>query len=115
MRPQGSPVELERRRLRAIALLEQGLLPHEVAERVGVDRRSVRRWKRTYRRRGHTGLKARPVPGRPPKLTAAQRRTWAAGFSGAQKRSASPPPCGPASESCSSSASASTSPIIRIM
>lgn len=75
MRPQGSPAELERRRLRAIALLAQGLLPHEVAERVGVDRRSVRRWKRAYRRRGREGLKARPVPGRPPKLTAAQRRT----------------------------------------
>src|SRR3972149_1116789 len=75
MRPQGSPAELERRRLRAIALLDQGLLPHEVAERVGVDRRSVRRWKRAYRRRGRDGLKARPVPGRPPKLTTAQHRT----------------------------------------
>lgn len=75
MRPQGSPAELERRRLRAIALLDQGLLPHEVAERVGVDRRSVRRWKRAYRRKGRDGLKARPAPGRPPKLTAGQRRT----------------------------------------
>lgn len=75
MRPQGSPVELERRRLRAIALLEQGLRPHEVAERVGVDRRSVRRWHRAYRRRGRDGVKARPVPGRPPKLTAVQRRS----------------------------------------
>lgn len=75
MRPQGSPAELERRRLRAIALLERGLLPHEVAERLGVDRRSVRRWKRAYRRRGHAGLQARPAPGRPAKLNARQRRT----------------------------------------
>ncbi len=75
MRPQGSPVELERRRLRAISLLDQGLLPHEVAERVGVDRRSIRRWKRAYRRRGRAGVKARPASGRPPKLTAGQRRT----------------------------------------
>ncbi len=75
MRPPGSPAELERRRLRAIALLEQGLSPHEVAERLGVDRRSVRRWKQAYRRRGVAGLRARPVPGRPPKLTARQRRT----------------------------------------
>ncbi len=75
MRPQGSPAELERRRLRAIALLNQSLLPHEVAERLGVDRRSVRRWKRAYRRKGRAGLKARPIPGRPPKLTARQRDT----------------------------------------
>jgi len=77
MRPQGSPAELERRRFRAVALLEQGLLPHEVAERLGVDRRSVRRWKRAYRRRGRAGLQARPAPGRPAKLTARQRRTLA--------------------------------------
>jgi len=75
MRPPGSPAELERRRLRAIALLEQGLSPHEVAERLGVDRRSVRRWKQAYRRRGVAGLRARPTPGRPPKLTVRQRRT----------------------------------------
>lgn len=74
MRPQGSPAELERRRLRAIALLDQGLLPHEVAERVRVDRRSVRRWKRAYRHHGRKGLKACPAPGRPPELTARQRR-----------------------------------------
>ena len=75
MRPQGSPAELERRRLRAIMLLDHGLLPHEVAERLGVDRRSVRRWKRAYRRQGRAGVKARPVPGRPPKVTARQRDT----------------------------------------
>ena len=45
MRPSGSPEELERRRLRALSLLGEGLLPAEVARRVGVDRRSVRRWK----------------------------------------------------------------------
>ena len=45
MRPTGSPEELERRRLRALALLKAGLLPSEVARRGGVDRRSVRRWK----------------------------------------------------------------------
>jgi hypothetical protein len=43
MRPTGSPEELEHRRLRALALLKEGLLPSEVARRVGVDRRSVRR------------------------------------------------------------------------
>lgn len=74
MRPQGSPAELERRRVRAIELLQRDVPVHAVAERLGVDRRSVRRWKRAYRRRGRAGLEARPAAGRPPKLTAAQRR-----------------------------------------
>lgn len=43
--------------------------PGEVAERLGVDRRSVRRWKAAYREKGPEALKARPAPGRPPKLT----------------------------------------------
>ena len=77
MRPQGSPAELERRRLRAIALLQRATPVHVVAERVGVDRRSVRRWKRAYRKAGRRGLRACPVPGRPPELTALQRRRLA--------------------------------------
>ena len=74
MRPQGSPAELERRRMRAIAMLDRQLPVHVVAERLGVDRRSVRRWKRAHRRRGALGLKARPAPGRPSKLSPGQRR-----------------------------------------
>jgi transposase len=74
MRPQGSPAELERRRLRAIDLLQRDLPVHVVAERLGVDRRSVRRWKRAYRGQGRAGLRARLVSGRPPKLTATQRK-----------------------------------------
>ena len=42
MRAFGAPAELQRRRERAINLLEQGYQPVEVAERIGVDRRSVR-------------------------------------------------------------------------
>lgn len=68
MRPEGSPEELERRRLRALALLEEGLQPVVVAQRLGVDRRSVRRWKAAARRGGAQALAARPAPGRPPKL-----------------------------------------------
>jgi transposase len=75
MRPQGSPADLERRRTQAIDLLEQDVPVHVVADRLGVDRRSVRRWKRAFRRRGRAGLAARPVPGRPPKLTVRQRHT----------------------------------------
>ena len=74
MRPTGSPQELERRRVRALALLKEGLLPVEVARRVGVDRRSVRRWKRAARRRGEAGVRAKPAPGRPPKLGPEHKR-----------------------------------------
>ncbi len=74
MRPHGSPAELERRRCRALGFLRQGVEPHVVAERLGVDRRSVRRWKRTYRLQGSAGLRARPASGRPPKLSPRQLR-----------------------------------------
>lgn len=68
MRPPGSPGTLERRRRRAIKLLEAGLQPVEVARQLGVDRRSVRRWKAAYRKRGDTGIRAQPAPGRPAAL-----------------------------------------------
>ncbi len=73
MRPSGSPEELERRRRRAIALLQQGLAPVEVARHVGVDRRSVRRWRASHDRAGPIGVGAKPAPGRPPKLDARRR------------------------------------------
>jgi len=68
MRPHGSPEELEHRRQRALTLLDEGLQPVEVAQRLGVDRRSVRRWKAAVRRGGPSALAARPASGRPPKL-----------------------------------------------
>ena len=74
MRPHGRPAELERGRRRALELLRQGVEPHVVAERFRVDRRSVRRWKRTYRLQGSVGLRAQPASGRPPKLSSRQLR-----------------------------------------
>lgn len=74
MRPTGSPRELERRRFRALELLRQGYPPVDVARQLGVDRRSVRRWQASFRRRGARGLKARPAPGRPPRLQPPQKR-----------------------------------------
>ncbi len=68
MRPMGSPEELERRRQRAIELLKQGHGPTAIAQRLGVDRRSVRRWKAAYRRGRLAGIAARPAPGRPPRI-----------------------------------------------
>lgn len=72
MRPPGSPEELERRRRRAIALLGAGQSPVEVARIMGVDRRSVRRWKAAHHRAGIRALRARRASGRPPKLAPSQ-------------------------------------------
>ena len=74
MRPSGSPEELERRRKRAIKLLKEGLMPVEVADRLGVDRRSVRRWKAAYRAKGEKGIEPKPASGRPPKLGQAEKK-----------------------------------------
>ena len=73
MRPFGSPEQLQRRRERAIELLQQGHQPVEVARRLGVDRRSVRRWKAAYNKEGMQGIRAKPASGRPPRLDAKQR------------------------------------------
>ena len=54
-------------------LLREGHQPVEVAEMVGVDRRSVRRWKAAYREEGRKGIAAKPAPGRPPKLSDKQK------------------------------------------
>jgi len=75
MRPRGTSQWLEERRRRAVVLLAKGLQPVEVAHQLGVDRRSVRRWKAASRTRGEAALKARPAPGRPCRLDAkAQQR-----------------------------------------
>ena len=73
MRPPGSARALERRRLRAIALLHEGVQPVEVARRLGVDRRSLRRWRASFEQQGREALAARPAPGRPPKLDRVSR------------------------------------------
>lgn len=73
MRPSGSAGQLEKRRHRAMALLRAGEPYREVARRVGAALSSVVRWHQAYRRAPRTGLRARPIPGRPPRLTKAQQ------------------------------------------
>ena len=70
MRPSGTPQELEQRRRRALRLLSEGFAPVEVARQIGVDRRSVRRWKATARKGGAAAVSAKPASGRPRRLTA---------------------------------------------
>ena len=77
MRTRGSAAELEQRRRQAVALLEQGLRPYQVAEALGVSRASVTRWKQVYEEQGADALASKPHPGRHPKLTAKQRQRLA--------------------------------------
>jgi transposase len=81
MRSIGAPAELERRRLLAVQRVAEGYSAEEVADFLGVDPRSVRRWVAAFRQRGAEGLAARPVPGRPAKLSSTQEkvvRRWLA-------------------------------------
>jgi len=68
MRPYGSPAQLEQRRLEAVALFEKGVAPVDIARKLGVGRRSVRRWKASFLKEGQEAIRAKPVPGRPSKL-----------------------------------------------
>jgi transposase len=74
MRTPGFPAELERRRQLAVQRIYDGYSTQEVADFLGVDPRSVRRWLAAFRKRGKQGLVAKPVPGRPPKLSRTQEK-----------------------------------------
>jgi transposase len=67
MRPKGTAAELERRRRRAVELVEQGESPTTVARILGVRTTSLHRWRRMARQ--PHGLDAQPVPGPAPGLT----------------------------------------------
>jgi len=67
MRPKGTAAELERRRRRAVDLVEQGESPTVVARILGVLPSSIHRWRRLARK--PQGLDARPVPGPTPRLS----------------------------------------------
>jgi len=65
-------VKLERRRMQAARLLQQGLSEAEVARRVGVHRQSVNRWAKQLAQGGRPALKRAARAGRPPQLSAAE-------------------------------------------
>ncbi len=77
MRPPGTAQQLERRRRQAIRLLRAGKNLSAVARAVNASVSSVFRWDRTYRKKGLQGLRPQPTPGRPPKLSASQKKRLA--------------------------------------
>src|SRR6266496_6800427 len=70
MRPKGTAAELERRRRRAVGLLERGEAPAVVARILGVKRTSLHRWRRMARQTA--GLAAKPPAGAKRRLGDAQ-------------------------------------------
>ena len=64
MRPSGTPKQLEQRRRKAIALLEQGHKDHEVARLVGASPGTICDWKKAYHQLGEAFFEAHSPPGR---------------------------------------------------
>jgi transposase len=75
MRPHGTPAQLEQRRRRAVELLDKGLNPPDVAERIDCSLSSVYYWDDLRKKKGEDALKPKPAPGRPEKLGLRQKRS----------------------------------------
>lgn len=72
---------LEALRLRAVDQVQQGAHPEDVAAALGLHRKTVYGWLKTYRDGGRGALLARPAPGRPPRLGQLHmRRMWTRGM-----------------------------------
>jgi transposase len=63
---------LEVLRLRAVEQVQAGAHPEDVAAALGLHRKTVYGWLAKFREGGRDALVAKPVPGRPPKLSGAQ-------------------------------------------
>jgi transposase len=59
-------------RLRAVEQVQAGAHPEDVAAALGLHRKTVYGWLAKFREGGRDALVAKPVPGRPPKLTGGQ-------------------------------------------
>ncbi len=73
---------MEWRRKLAVQRVLEGYSTEEVAAFLGIDTSSVRRWRAQFQAQGWGGLSARPVPGRPPRLSCTQEkivRRWLSG------------------------------------
>ena len=74
MRPKGSAEALEVRRRIGAKLFQEGKGIREVARLVGVSPSSVWRWNQALQRGGMEALKAKPHPGRRPRLRPQQKQ-----------------------------------------
>ena len=74
MRPKGTAQELEVRRRIAGRMLLQDYSVAEVAAAVGASQSSVKRWRQSIRTGGLDALKAKPSPGKKPRLNGAQKK-----------------------------------------
>lgn len=74
MRPYGTSKQLEKRRRQAIILLKAGQSYRYVASKLKASLSSVVRWFQAYRKKGEAGLRPKPAPGRPPKLSKSQKQ-----------------------------------------
>ena len=74
MRPKGSAEVLLARRMKAISLLGEDLSLNEIARRIGCDPSSVMRWRDRWLSQGEEGLRVRFSPGRPSRMSRAQKR-----------------------------------------
>lgn len=77
---------LEAIRIRAVEQIQAGVHPEDVAESLGMDRSTVFAWVAKFREGGVEALRAKPVPGRPPKLSGSQLRKLYALIVGANPR-----------------------------
>ena len=66
--------QMERVRLRAARMFEQGTSQAEVAHRLGTSRQNAHRWHRRWQQGGRVALRAAGRAGRRPKLDGRQRR-----------------------------------------
>jgi transposase len=65
---------LEALRIRAVGMVQKGESPEIVGKVLGLNRTTIYDWLAMYRRGGWGALKARPVPGRPPKPNGKQMK-----------------------------------------
>ena len=77
MRKKGGAAEWDRVRAIAANMIDDGRPPAEIGRHLGVAAQTVRQWRRDYRAGGRGALVSVKPPGRPPKLTRAQREALA--------------------------------------
>lgn len=74
MRPVGPAAALEKRRRKAVELLQQDLRIVDVARRMNASTSSVKRWRDAFAEQGAEGLNSAPPPKHPSRLTDKQQQ-----------------------------------------